>query len=500
MLLIVKYLNQIIVKVESLSKMNFNFSLNALSSEQLKILVIDVNIPKTSTMNNIVNATSLTNIQLLFACRHINALVILFNNDHLVPTHEKNRTEPTLNALFQYLSESNESDAKFRLLQKSIKGTSFYRVGKVPKTGEKRTNETYWHIMNWALFSFYKNIAQLLNKTEKNVIDFKETVFQYLLKRTVKHDCSFESFSSKFTAKTISKIYYYILKLFIESENLERNLNQQRKKLQILKRFKRQTGGKGLSETIEADNGNVSLRELKQATDDFDVADIDAFLNNQNSNNDYGNNIENNASDIDNEDESRTSDFQNNDDDNDMLMDAPAGFEEALALPEDIGINSHDDNDGAGFKETLALPEDGEQKFYQALRLLANGKYGDDFTPEDVLETFINIHNSNDNVSENIENNAFSADNILDRLIRHSLDHGKGPLPKATASDFKRILTGQESPYVANIQRIDTGNDRPQRTMGNEDTNIGFSGTSKETTSTFSDVSEPHSKKKKMRN
>lgn len=436
-------------------------------------------------MNYMVNGTSLTNFQFLAVCYYIKTFGIFFNNKDPIANYEQNQPESILNTLFKHLSKSNEFDEKFHFLQKTLQETRIYRRGKIQKIDEEFADEAYRCNISPALFSFYKNFAQFFNKIDKYVTAYKQTVLQHLSKKTVDNVCSFDNLSSKFTAQTISKIYDYISKFFIEIENLKRNSDEQWKKLRILKRFKRQTGRKGGSNDISKTEFRLqdesSLTTAGQLTDDSIATDIEALMNKENSNNNVGDYTENKASHID--------------DYNDILMDDSAGFRVHPTSLEDLDIKSHEDN-GA------------EKKFNQAIRSLASSKFGDDLTIEDVLEVLRNVRENNDNVDDIINDDASNTDNEVegwngDFLYGNEVNDNLINDP----SDFKNILTETEdiginaiqkgnnnvnddSDIAANVQKIGTTEHKSQSTMEDEHPYIRFAETSMDTTSKSPDTLE----------
>lgn len=385
-----------------------------------------------------VNSTSLANVQFLFACHYINAFGIWFSNKDLIANNEQNQTELTWNALLQYLSKSNESDAKYHLPQKRIEQPRLYHEGKIIKIDKKYANITNRYIINSALFYLYKNIAQFSNGIDKNFTAFKQTVLQHLLKGI--DVCSFENFSSKLTAETISKIYDYILTFFIKTENFERNSNGQRKKLKILKRFTRQTGRKG------------------------------------------------------NDVERRIPDFQNENDDNDMFMDVPAASTEILTLPEGFGMKSHDDNYGE--------PEFNQALLSLASRKYGNDLTEKDAIEaiENVRNSYrkvgVNIKDASHTASkvERWREDFLGGDEDYD--FHMDGPSGSRKIPTETEDIGINVIqkikknVEDDSNIAAKVRKIDIIDDNSLSTVEDEDPSIRFAETSKETSFKSPDIIE----------
>ncbi|XP_051154626.1 uncharacterized protein LOC127277503 [Leptopilina boulardi] len=124
--------------------------------------------------------------QFLSVCHYITIFGIYFYNNDLITLDEKSQSVPVLNTLFEYLNKSkNESEAKFQLLKKVLKGSDLYGGGENESLGMKYVDETYQYIINKALFSHYGNIngylAKIINTVDDvNYLVFKEKVFQHL--------------------------------------------------------------------------------------------------------------------------------------------------------------------------------------------------------------------------------------------------------------------------------------------------------------------------------
>ncbi|XP_051154501.1 uncharacterized protein LOC127277436 [Leptopilina boulardi] len=126
------------------------------------------------------------NFQFLSVCHYITIFGLYFYNEDLITLDKRNQSVPVLNTLFEYLNKStNESEAKFYLLKKVLKGSDLYGGGENETLDMKYVDETYQYIISKALFSHYGNINGYLAKII-NVVDdinysvFKGKVFQHL--------------------------------------------------------------------------------------------------------------------------------------------------------------------------------------------------------------------------------------------------------------------------------------------------------------------------------
>ncbi|XP_051154625.1 uncharacterized protein LOC127277502 [Leptopilina boulardi] len=124
--------------------------------------------------------------QFLSVCHYITIFGIYFYNNDLITLDEKSQSVPVLNTLFEYLNKSkNESEAKFQLLKKVLKGSDLYGGGENETLDMKYVDETYQYIISEALFSHYGNIngylAKIINMANNvNYSVLKEKVFQHL--------------------------------------------------------------------------------------------------------------------------------------------------------------------------------------------------------------------------------------------------------------------------------------------------------------------------------
>ncbi|XP_043472204.1 uncharacterized protein LOC122504922 [Leptopilina heterotoma] len=170
--------------------------------------------------------TNPTNFQFLSVCHYINIFGIYFYNNDLIKLDERYQSVPVLNTLFDYLSKSkNETEAKYKLLKKVLKGSDLYG-GRENETLEiKYVNETFQYIISMALFSHYGNIngylAKIINRADSvNYSAFKEMVLRHLSESYItKEYCASGNYSSKLSPLAIQKIYQdHILPIFPQPE------------------------------------------------------------------------------------------------------------------------------------------------------------------------------------------------------------------------------------------------------------------------------------------
>ncbi|XP_043484918.1 uncharacterized protein LOC122512873 [Leptopilina heterotoma] len=120
--------------------------------------------------------------QFLSVCHYIINLGIIFNQENLITHGERNQTIIILNTLFNYLhSSENESDTKFELLHKMLKGTDIYGGGDYQKLDMKYVNETYQYIIGTTLFAHYGNINEYLARVIRQSDDITYSIFKEIV-------------------------------------------------------------------------------------------------------------------------------------------------------------------------------------------------------------------------------------------------------------------------------------------------------------------------------
>ncbi|XP_051168087.1 uncharacterized protein LOC127285913 [Leptopilina boulardi] len=126
------------------------------------------------------------NFQFLSVCHYINTLGLIFHNENLTTLDERQQTVSVLNALFQYLDNSNnEFEAKLELLKTILKGTDLYGGEKYERLDPNYVDETFQYIIKTTLFSHYENINMYLSgiinmespETYSGIIQFIEKKF-----------------------------------------------------------------------------------------------------------------------------------------------------------------------------------------------------------------------------------------------------------------------------------------------------------------------------------
>ncbi|XP_043484885.1 uncharacterized protein LOC122512853 [Leptopilina heterotoma] len=171
--------------------------------------------------------------QFLSVCHYIINLGIIFNQENLITIDESNRTIIILNKLFDYLDSSeNESDTKFQLLHKMLKGTDLYGGGDYQELDMKYVNETYQYIIGTTLFAHYGNINEYLARVIRQSDDitysvFKENVFNHFSQNyQIRDYCSKDGkTNTKLTDFAMEKIFNdYIWQIFPEPESKEMSI------------------------------------------------------------------------------------------------------------------------------------------------------------------------------------------------------------------------------------------------------------------------------------
>ncbi|XP_043484915.1 uncharacterized protein LOC122512870 [Leptopilina heterotoma] len=171
--------------------------------------------------------------QFLSVCHYIINLGIIFNQENLITIDESNQTIIILNKLFDYLDSSeNESDTKFQLLHKMLKGTDLYGGGDYQELDMKYVNETYQYLIGTTLFAHYGNINEYLARVIRQSDDitysvFKENVFNHFSQNyQIRDYCSKDGkTNTKLTDFAMEKIFNdYIWQIFPEPQSTEMSI------------------------------------------------------------------------------------------------------------------------------------------------------------------------------------------------------------------------------------------------------------------------------------
>ncbi|XP_043484931.1 uncharacterized protein LOC122512880 [Leptopilina heterotoma] len=198
-------------------------------------------------MNTITPNSQLSNFQSLSVCYYITTLGIILNTNNLTTTTVENDTVTVLNALFEYLSKSeNETAAKIHLLDKVSKQSELHFNGSL--TDIKNVDKFYHHIINAALFASHGNVTNYVTKifkdnTNLTLSSFKRIVYDDFSKNQIIINCTLRKVSEKLSPISIERIIQdHVLPIFIKMfSNLETKLmNLKEKELKIVKRSKRQ--------------------------------------------------------------------------------------------------------------------------------------------------------------------------------------------------------------------------------------------------------------------
>ncbi|XP_051154627.1 uncharacterized protein LOC127277504 [Leptopilina boulardi] len=149
-------------------------------------------------MNSSIFIQQSLNFQFLSVCHYITIFGVYFYNKNLITIEEQKQSVTILNTLFEYLNKSqDESEAKFQLLKKVLKGSDLYGGEENETLDMKYINETYHYIISKALFYHYGNIngylAKIINSADDiNYSVLKEKVFQHLLKNYTTREYCFD--------------------------------------------------------------------------------------------------------------------------------------------------------------------------------------------------------------------------------------------------------------------------------------------------------------------
>ncbi|XP_043484889.1 uncharacterized protein LOC122512856 [Leptopilina heterotoma] len=171
--------------------------------------------------------------QFLSVCHYIINLGIIFNQENLITIDESNQTIIILNTLFNYLHRSeNESETKFQLLHKMLKGTDLYGGGDDEQLDNKYVSETYQYIIGTTLFAHYGNINEYLARVIRQAdniaySEFKENVFNHFSQSyQIRDYCSKDGkTNTKLTDLAMRKVFNdYIWQIFPEPESKEMSI------------------------------------------------------------------------------------------------------------------------------------------------------------------------------------------------------------------------------------------------------------------------------------